>query len=90
MIRSLWHRDEDCMVDVRVCGVNQASCQSRKPEAVIKSAENDKKRKHLEPCLEQIRQFTPFIVSCEGMMGKEADTFVCRLAQCLSKKWHQP
>ena len=83
LIRGFWSRDADCIVDVRICDVNQPSYVSRKPEAVIKSAENEKKKKYLAPCLEQRRHFTPFIASCEGMMGKEADTFIRRLAQRL-------
>ena len=90
LIRGFWSRDADCIVDVRICDVNQPSHVSRKTEAGIKSAENKKKKKYLVPCLEQRRHFTPFIVSCEGMKGKETDTFIRRLAQRLSKKWHRP
>lgn len=89
LIRGFWSRDADCIVDVRICDVNQPSYVSRNPESIIKSAENEKKNK----CLALFRAKTPlYPVHCimRIMMGKEANTFIRRLAQCLSKKWHRP
>ena len=70
LVRSFWDRHTDFIIDVRVCGVSQPSCLARKPSSIIKTAENDKKRKHLGTCLEQRRHFTPFVVSCEGLFGE--------------------
>lgn len=89
-MRGFWKRGTDCIIDVRTCDVNQPSYLSCKPTNVIKSAENDKKKKYLEPCDRQRRHFTPFVASCEGLMGREADTFMKRLALKLSEKWKQP
>ena len=66
----------DCIIDVRIYDVNQASYQLRKPASIIKSAKNDKKKKYLEQYLTQRRHFTPFVVSYEGLLGKEADIFL--------------
>jgi len=45
----------------------------------------------LEPCLDQRRHFTPFVVLCEeGLLGKEADTFLKRLSKKLADKWRRP
>ena len=90
LIRCFWDKSTDCIIDVRICDVNQASYQTRKPASIIKSAENDKKNKYLEPCLEQRRRFTPFVVSCEELLGKEADTFLKRLSKKLADKWRRP
>ena len=62
----------------------------RKPASIIKSTENDKKKKYLGQCLTQRRHFTPFVVSCEGLPGKEADTFLKRLSKKLADKWRRP
>ena len=51
----------------------------------IKSAEAEKKQKYLDHCLEQIRHFTPFVVSCKGMMGRKDDSFIHHLSKRLSK-----
>ena len=52
-------------------------------------AENEKKRKYLDACLEQRRHFTPFVVSCEGLFGKEATFFMKRHAKKLADKWRR-
>ena len=44
----------------------------RKPEAVLLSHDREKKKKYLEACLDQLRQFTLFVVSCDGVLGNEA------------------
>jgi hypothetical protein len=54
---------------------------------VIQSQEKEKKKKYLEPCLEQRRHFTPLVVSTDGLLGREASTFATkRLAQKLAIK----
>jgi len=78
------------MIDVRICDVNQPSYLTRNPVGILKTAENQKKKKYLEPCLAQRRLFTPFVVSCEGFLGKEADVFLKRLSMKLAEKWHRP
>ena len=95
LIRGFWDRNTDCIYDVRIYDVriydvNQASYQLCKPASIIKSAENDKKKKYLGQCLTQRRHFTPFVVSCEGLLGKEADTFLKRLSKKLADKWRHP
>ena len=52
LIRGFWDRSTDCIIDVHICDVNQTSYQTRKPASIIKSVENEKKKKYLEPCLE--------------------------------------
>ena len=90
LIRGFWEGNTDCIIDVQICDVNQPSYSNRKPHNILKSAETEKKKKYLDSCLEQRRHFTPFVVSCEGLMGKEADTFISRLAKKLSLKWSRP
>ena len=90
LIRGFWERSTDCIIDVRICDVHQPSHANRKPASILKSSENDKKKKCLQPCMEQRRHFTPFVVSCEGLMGREADVFLCRMAKKLAQKWDRP
>ena len=90
LMRGFWERGTDCIIDVRTCDVNQTSYLDREPASVIKSAEKEKKKKYLNDCLNQRRHFTPFVVSCEGMLGKEASTFLNRLGKSLSDKWKRP
>ena len=86
LIRGFWDSNTDCIIDVRICNVNQASYLTRKPASIVQSAENEKKKKYLEPCLEQRRHFTPFVISCEGLLGKEADIFLKHLSMKFAEK----
>ena len=70
LIRGFWARDTDCIIDVRIHDVNQNSYLTRTPAVILKAAEVTKKKKYLKNCLDQRRHFTPFAVSCEGMLGK--------------------
>ena len=38
-------------IDVRICDVNQSSYLTRRAVSILKSAENEKEKKYLEPCL---------------------------------------
>ena len=89
-MRGFWTRDTDCIVDVRICDVNQPSCLTKNPSAITESGEVEKKRKHLNSCLKQRRHFIPFVVSYEGMMGREANSFVYRLSKRFYKRWFRP
>ena len=89
LIRGFWAKCTYCIIDVRIHDVNQSSYLTRTPVAVLKSAEVSKKKKYLEACLAQRRYFTPFAVSCEDMLGKEADEFLKRLSMKLAEKWHR-
>jgi hypothetical protein len=77
-------------VDVRVTDTDAKSYRHRDPAKVlISQQEKEKKRKYLEPCLEQRRHFTPFVCSTDGMLGHEASTFAKRLAAKLANKWQR-
>jgi hypothetical protein len=41
-------------------------------------------------CLEQRCHFTPFVVSSDGLIGKEAKTLLKKLSSLLADKWEKP
>jgi hypothetical protein len=41
-------------------------------------------------CLEQRRHFTPFVVSTDGLIGKETKTLLKKLSSLLAEKWEKP
>jgi hypothetical protein len=51
-----------------------------------KSCAREKKKKYLE----QHQHFTPFMVSTDGLFGKEAKTLLKHLSALLSQKWEKP
>ena len=79
-------RSTDCIIDVRMTDLDCNSNRSKDPEKVLAAHEREKKRKYLEPCLEQRRHFTPFVASTDGLLGKEASTLLKRLAAELAEK----
>jgi hypothetical protein len=50
----------------------------------------EKKRKYLDACLAQHRHFTPFVVSTDGLVNREAKELLKQLALWLTDKWEHP
>jgi hypothetical protein len=57
---------------------------------VLAAHVREKKKKYLEPCLKQRRHFSPFVVSTDGLFGKEAKIVLKSLALMLTEKWGKP
>lgn len=90
LIRGLWSRATECIIDVRITDLDAASACSRDSHKVLESHEKAKKRKYLQACLDQRRHFSPFVLSTDGLFGKEAQTLMQRLAGKLADKWDRP
>ncbi len=86
LIRGLWSNGTDCILDVRVTDTNAATYARKDPKEVLAKQEREKKKKYLQACLDQRRHFSPFVVSCDGLLGKEAQAVLQNLASRLSKK----
>ena len=86
LIRGLWERGTDCIIDVRVTDTNAKSVIRRNPEDVLEAQEREKMKKHLKACQDQRRHFTPFVISCTGSIGKQAKALIRKLAGRLSDK----
>jgi hypothetical protein len=57
---------------------------------LTKKNEYEKKKKYHGACLEQRRHFSPFVVSTDGLIGKEAKAVLQKLSSLLAKKWGKP
>ena len=71
------------MFDVRVVDTDAPSCQSRSPQAVLRTAEVEKRRKYGAACLVRRASFTSLCFSVDGLFGSEADYFFCAGLQTL-------
>jgi hypothetical protein len=73
--------------------VDTKSNLSKDPDKVLSTHEQEKKKKYLvEPCLMQGRHFmfTPFfMVSTDGLLGKEAKTQLKKIPALLAEKWEK-
>ncbi len=89
LIRGLWARGTNCIIDVRVTDVDTVLNRSKDPHKVLNTHEQEKKKKYLEACLKQCQHFTPFVVSTDGLLGKEAKTLLKKLSSALAEKWEK-
>ena len=91
IIKGLFEQNQDCVIDVRVSNMDAPSYKTRNPYSGIKSQEAEKKKKkYLRPCLEQRRTFVPFVVSVDGLIGKEGISLLKQLSLHLAEKWKKP
>ena len=85
--RGVWQRQCTAMFDVRVVDCDSPSYANRTPQAVLTTAEKDKKRKYVAACESNHCSFTPLCLTVDGVMGSEMRSFIDRLAECLSIRW---
>ena len=78
------------IVDVRVTDLDAPSNRIRDDEKVLAKQEKDKKNKYLEPCFNQRCSYTPFVVSTNGFLSREAKSFLKQLSLHLVDKWQKP
>jgi hypothetical protein len=90
LIQSFWARGTDVIVNVRVADTDAKTYWSHDPHKVLASQEREKKKKYLQSCLEQRKHFTPFVVSTDGLIGREAGELLKRLSLRLADTWEQP
>ena len=71
---------------MRVVNTDAKSQYVKTPEKCLQEAERGKKW----TCLQQRRQFYPFVASVDEFLGVEATATLKRLASRLDTKWRQP
>ena len=86
-VRGVWQPQTEALFDFRVCNTDAQSYAKRPVIAVFDSIAKGKKAKHRQACWERRADFTPFIVSTDGVIQREGQHFLKRLASRLSDKW---
>ena len=86
-VHGFWKRGRTCVFDVRITDTECRTTRNQNPERVLAKCEHAKKQKHLVPCLERRRDFTPLVYSVDGMAGRETRMAEKRLASQLAWKW---
>ena len=89
LLRDLWNNGTDSVHDMRVVNTDAKSYWGKSPEKCLEEAEKSKKKMYLERCLQQCRNFSPFVASVDGLLGVEATATLKRIASCLTSKWRQ-
>ena len=86
-VDGFWKHGRRCIFDVRMTDTECRTTRNQEPEKVLNKCEKLKKAKHLAPCLEQRRDFTPLVYSVDGMAGRETKQAERRAASLLANKW---
>jgi hypothetical protein len=90
LFRGLWKNQHETIVDIRVTDTDSNAYKHLNPHDVLQKQEKEKRAKYLRPCLEQRRSFVPFVVSTDGLLGREAKNLLKQIALRLTAKWEQP
>jgi hypothetical protein len=86
-VHGFWKRGRMCIFDVRITDTECRTSRNMKPEKVLAKCEHLKKQKHLVPCLERRRDFTPLVYSVDGMARQETKMAERHLTLQLAWKW---
>ena len=76
-------------IDVCVVDTDTQSYASRTVDAVLCSAEQEKKRKYSAAVEDRRASFTPFVVSVDGVLGHDAQHLMKRLCDQIAVKWEK-
>jgi hypothetical protein len=90
LVRGLFHHGTDAIIDFKVTHLDSQSYRHRDHASAFKEHERNKNRKYKRACMHFRRDFTPFIASCDGLLGPQAHQLLRRLAAKLANKWSRP
>jgi hypothetical protein len=62
----------------------------KSPDKVLEQHGKEKMHKNLQACMDQHRHFTPFVVSMDGLLGRETVFVLQKLSTLLAEKWSWP
>ena len=90
LIRETWQNGTYSVHNMRVVDTDAKSHHMKTPEKTLQKVEREKKRMYLEACLQQRRNFSPFVALMDGFLGMEATATLKRISSRLTTKWRQP
>ncbi|KAL5493165.1 hypothetical protein EMCRGX_G014303 [Ephydatia muelleri] len=88
-IQGVWQPQTAALLDVCVIDTDAQSYASCTVDAVLCSAEQEKKRKYSAPVEERRASFTPFVVSVDGVLGHDAQHLMNCLCDQIAMKWEK-
>ena len=89
-MRGVWQPQAEALFDVHVVDTDAQSYSQRAVMAVLSSAEREKKRKYAHAAEARHASFTPFVLSIDGLLAREAQFVIRPFADRLSTKWGKP
>ncbi len=86
-VRGVWQPQSEALFDVRVVDTDAQSYVQRAVSAVLATAEREKKGKYTQAVETRHASFSPFALSVDGFLAREARFTIRRFANKLSIKW---
>ena len=86
-IRGVWQTQEEALFDVRVVDTDAPSHCHRAPNAILESSSQEKKKMYKKAIEDRRGTFTPFVLSVDWLLHKEASHFLKHMTTALSFKW---
>ena len=81
LIRDLWTQGTDSINDIRVVNTDAVFYQSKNLEKFLETADM---YKNLHDCINERRNFSPFVASVDGLLGVEVEVTLKRIASRLT------
>ena len=86
VIQVLWDRQAESIIDVKLGNADADSYNYEPMTALLDWRETRKKNKHGKDCHNQKKCFSPFVLSVNGMLGKESLVLLLQLSQIMAEK----
>ena len=90
MIRGLWDRQAEAIIDVTLGDADADSYRFESMAALLAQWNKIKKDKHGKHCHDQQKHFYPFVLSVDGMLGREALAVLANLSRLMAAKMDEP
>ena len=88
-IRGVWQPQAEALFDIKVINIDAPSHHNRSSEAILEIRAKEKKRVYEQTVVERRGNFTPMVLSVDGLLHKEAEHFQKRIAANLAHKWEK-
>lgn len=86
-VRGVWQPQTTTLIDVRVVDTDAPSYVNNPVSKILQTAESEKSNKYLSASLDRRASFSPFVVSIDGVLGREAECLLKVISDSLSRKW---
>ena len=86
----MWQSQVEALFDIHVIDTDAPSYRCCSPVSILDSGAVEKKRVYRSAVEDRRGNFTPFVLSVDGLLQREASHFVKRLSACLASRWGKP
>ena len=90
MIRGLWDRQVNAIIDVRLGDADADTYKYYPMASLMTRWEKIKKDKHSKHCHDQRKHFSSLVLSVDGMLGREYLVVLSQLSRVMEEKREEP